>query len=105
MLLRIIVGSIAEHLNHVKKGQNNYGNAKSNGIKRNKESTNMTPKQLGREIHRLRRERGLTQAELAQKLDVTVTTVSRWETGSHRPWLTQLDEIARVLEAKGGELQ
>lgn len=65
----------------------------------------MTPKQLGCKIRRLRRKRGITQAELAQKLSVSVTTISRWEIGFCRPWLTELDAIAKVLEVKEGELQ
>ncbi len=64
----------------------------------------MTPKQLGRKIRRLRRELSWTQARLAQRLNVSVTTVSRWETGSCRPWLTELDAIAKALNAKEGEL-
>ncbi len=39
----------------------------------------------GRFIAELRRERGLTQAELAEKLSVTNKAVSRWETGAGFP--------------------
>ena len=33
----------------------------------------------------LRTELGLTQEQLAQKLDVTFATVNGWENGRHRP--------------------
>lgn len=36
-------------------------------------------------IRDLRRKRGWTQARLARQLGVSVTTVSRWETGSTQP--------------------
>lgn len=36
------------------------------------------------ELRRLRTQLGLTQAQLAAKLDVTVTAVWRWEAGQRR---------------------
>lgn len=50
------------------------------------------------QIRRARRAAGLTQAELAQKLNVTPVTVSRWENGVSRPlpvFERLLKEIAR----------
>lgn len=35
----------------------------------------------GGAIRRLREERGLTQAKLAERLDVSAKAVSKWETG------------------------
>lgn len=40
-----------------------------------------TPKELGREIARLRHEQKLTQKALAERLHVTDKAVSRWERG------------------------
>ena len=36
-------------------------------------------------IRTIRAELGYSQAELARRMGVTVTTVSRWETGLRRP--------------------
>ncbi len=36
---------------------------------------------IGRLIRQLRREKGLTQEELAERFRVSARTVSRWETG------------------------
>ena len=45
------------------------------------EENNMDLVKIGRFLAELRKERGLTQAELGEKLGVTNKTVSRWETG------------------------
>ncbi|MBO4541472.1 MAG: helix-turn-helix transcriptional regulator, partial [Bacilli bacterium] len=39
----------------------------------------MEPKVVGSNIHKLRKERGLSQKELAEKLNVIDKTISRWE--------------------------
>ena len=41
----------------------------------------MDQKKIGIFIALLRRERGITQAELGEKIGVTNKTVSRWENG------------------------
>jgi DNA-binding XRE family transcriptional regulator len=51
-------------------------------------------------IQRRRRALGLTITELARRLDVTRTTVSRWEKGTTIPHPRQRDALAAVL---GGE--
>ncbi|MBQ8960215.1 MAG: helix-turn-helix transcriptional regulator [Ruminococcus sp.] len=40
---------------------------------------------IGRFLKELRKERGLTQEQLGEKLGVTNKTVSRWETGNYLP--------------------
>lgn len=45
----------------------------------------MDPIKCGGFLKELRREKGLTQAQLAEKLDVTNRSVSRWETGTNLP--------------------
>ena len=37
--------------------------------------------EMGKEIHRLRNSRGITQEALAEALNVTAQTVSKWECG------------------------
>jgi transcriptional regulator with XRE-family HTH domain len=52
---------------------------------------------LGKRIHDLRRARGLTAAQLAEKLDVSPFAVSRWENGHTVPRLRLIPKIARAL--------
>ena len=47
---------------------------------------------------RLRRERGLTQEELARRLYITRQAVSRWECGDTEPSIDMLKLIARELD-------
>ena len=41
----------------------------------------MNAKKFGEKIAALRKEKGLTQLQLAEKLNVSNKTISRWETG------------------------
>lgn len=52
----------------------------------------------------LRKQRGLSQAALAEKLGVEQPTVQRWEKGKREPSLTQLFELAGVLGVEPGAL-
>ena len=49
---------------------------------------------MGKEIRRLRNDRGLTQEALAAALNVTAQTVSKWECGNSIPDVQMLPEIA-----------
>ena len=44
-----------------------------------------------------RREAGLTQSELAEKINVSQSTVSMWETKKANPMVFKLPVIAKVL--------
>ncbi len=50
--------------------------------------------EMGKEIRRLRLDRGLTQEALAAALNVTAQTVSKWECGNSVPDVQLLPEIA-----------
>ena len=50
--------------------------------------------EMGREIRRLRDERGITQEALAEALNVTPQTVSKWERGTSMPDVQMLPRIA-----------
>ena len=52
---------------------------------------------VGRRIRELREAQGLSQEALAKLLDVAANTVSRWETVTNKPDLSDRDERARVL--------
>lgn len=53
---------------------------------------------IGRNIKIARLALGMTQADLAEALDVENVTVSRIETGAQLPSIDRLDEAARVLK-------
>ena len=53
--------------------------------------------QFGAFIAQLRREQGLTQKELAQRLNVTDKAVSKWETGKGFPDVKLLEPLAQAL--------
>ncbi|WP_291289482.1 TipAS antibiotic-recognition domain-containing protein [Enorma sp.] len=55
-------------------------------------------------LARLRRERGLTQEELARRLYITRQAVSRWEVGATEPSIDMLKLIARELDVPVTEL-
>ena len=50
--------------------------------------------EMGKEIRRLRNDRGLTQEGLAAALNVTAQTVSKWECGNSVPDVQMLPQIA-----------
>ena len=47
-----------------------------------------------------RKELGLTQAELAERVGCTQKDIARWEAGTREPKLTALKNLARALECK-----
>ena len=54
----------------------------------------MNQEKIGNFLKCLRKERGLTQEQLAEQFYVSSRTVSRWETGSNLPDLNALIELA-----------
>lgn len=53
--------------------------------------------QFGAFVAQLRKEQGLTQKELAERLHVTDKAVSKWETGKGFPDVKLLEPLAQVL--------
>lgn len=51
-------------------------------------------------VHRLRREAGLTQAELAQRMGTTQSAIARMEGGGTRPTLETLEKLAAAIGAE-----
>ncbi len=54
--------------------------------------------ELGRKIAAGRKDRGITQTEFAEKLNVTRQTVSRWEAGTVMPDIDKIPDIAAILQ-------
>ncbi len=52
---------------------------------------------IGQTIRRLRKERNLTQEELAQQLNITSQAVSRWESEAGLPDISQIVPLANVF--------
>ena len=57
----------------------------------------MNMQQIGRKISTLRKERDMTQNELADKLGVSYQAVSSWERGLTMPDISKLPDISQVL--------
>ena len=55
-------------------------------------------------VAQLRKEKGLTQQELAQQLNVTDKAISKWETARGFPEITLLEPLARALDVSLVEL-
>ena len=59
---------------------------------------------IGAFLKELRKEKELTQEQLAEKLNVSGRTVSRWETGSNMPEIGMLVELADFYEVSIPEI-
>jgi len=58
----------------------------------------MNQKKIGAFLKELRKEKNLTQEQLAEKMFVSSKTVSRWETGNNMPDISLLIELADFYE-------
>lgn len=57
----------------------------------------MEKEEIGQKIKILRKTRGLTQQQLADKLKIKRATISNYEIGRRSPHIKELEEIAEVL--------
>ena len=57
---------------------------------------------LATKIKKLRKEKGMTQADLAKAVGVSCGTVAMWETGKRRPGYDMLNNLCRVFERNVG---
>lgn len=64
----------------------------------------MDPVKFGSFLRSLRKEKGLTQAQLAEKFGVTNRSVSRWETGTNLPDLDIIISLSDFYEVDVREL-
>ncbi len=63
------------------------------------------PEPLGTKLNRLRRERGMTLAQVAEQLGVSKPTVWAWEKGKAKPVSDRIAAIAQVLGVGPQELE
>lgn len=64
----------------------------------------MDQQKIGSFLKMLRKEKDLTQEQLAEQLSVSGRTVSRWETGSNMPDISLLVEIAEFYDVSIPEI-
>ena len=60
--------------------------------------------EFGNKLYELRKEKGLSQEELANHLEVTRQTVSKWELGDSTPDLDKLVLLSELFEISLDEL-
>lgn len=58
----------------------------------------MDQTRIGTFIAVLRKEKGLTQKELAEQIGISDKTVSKWETGNGMPDIAYLSPLCEVLD-------
>ncbi len=59
---------------------------------------------IGEKIKELRKERNMTQAQLAEKLGVTYQAVSKWENGTASPDISIIPDITRAFSVSADVL-
>ncbi len=64
----------------------------------------MDQQKIGLFLKKLRNEAGFTQEQLAEQLNVSRRTVSRWETASNMPDLDLLMELSKLYQVELGEI-
>lgn len=64
----------------------------------------MDLEKIGRFIAECRKEKGLTQAQLAEKINITDKAVSKWETGKGLPDVSIMIELCNILGINVNEL-
>ena len=60
--------------------------------------------EFGNRLYELRKQKGLSQEELANRLDVTRQTVSKWELGDSTPDMDKLVALGELFEISLDEL-
>ncbi len=64
----------------------------------------MNQQKIGEFIKDKRKEKGLTQAELANKLGITNQAISKWERGKNCPDISLLKDLCKILDININEL-
>ena len=64
----------------------------------------MNQEKIGRFISELRKEKGMTQANMAEQLGITDRAISKWETGKSMPDSSIMLELCDLLSINVNEL-
>ena len=64
----------------------------------------MNQQKIGEFIKNKRKEKGLTQIELANKLGITNQAISKWERGKNCPDISLLKDLCKILDININEL-
>jgi transcriptional regulator with XRE-family HTH domain len=64
----------------------------------------MNQEKIGKFISKCRKDKNITQEELAEKLGVTNKTISRWENGKNMPDYSILKDLCNILDINVNEL-
>ena len=59
---------------------------------------------FAQKLRELRRQKGLSQTELAKAVDVALLTVFRWEKGERQPRINELQRLCEIFECTKSEL-
>ena len=59
---------------------------------------------FGQRFQRLRKEKGLTQEDIASKINITPQSISKWENDLSAPDISILPQLADILEVSLEEL-
>ncbi|MBQ2445742.1 MAG: helix-turn-helix transcriptional regulator [Oscillospiraceae bacterium] len=65
---------------------------------------NSKPTEIGERIKKARKTAGLNQTELATRLNKTLRTVQKYESGEIKPSIAMVNEIAKILEISPADL-
>lgn len=60
--------------------------------------------EFGEKLRSLRTKAGLTQLDIAEKLDVSAAAIGAWENGRAKPRLTKLEQLAELLGTSAADL-
>lgn len=64
----------------------------------------MNQEKIGKFISKCRKEKNMTQEELAEKLNVNVKSISRWENGKNMPDYSVIEILCDTLDINVNEL-
>jgi len=64
----------------------------------------MNQEKIGKFIAECRKEQGITQVQLAEKLDITYKAVSKWESGKGLPDASRMIDLCNILKITVNDL-